>query len=205
MSHGDLFGDEGNDGDIVFRDVITLALCGFVSMVVMIMPHLNPPAQAAAVDGVTSPGNVIVEIKWPDGRDADVDLWVQAPGDVPVGYSNKGGAIFNLLRDDLGRFGDATNLNYEISYSRGLPPGEYIANVHLYRNPDGQPVDVDMNVSVKAKVESNALPILSTSVKLRREGEELTALRFKLDADGNVVPNSAHSLYKPLRSAPPKL
>ncbi len=50
MQHGDLFGEDNNDGDIVFRDIITLALCGFVSMVVMIMPHLNPPAKAAAVE-----------------------------------------------------------------------------------------------------------------------------------------------------------
>ena len=28
--------------------------------------------------------------------DADVDLWVQAPNDTPVGYSNKGGDFFNL-------------------------------------------------------------------------------------------------------------
>jgi hypothetical protein len=201
MSHGDLFGEENNDGDIVFRDIITLALCGFVSMVVMILPHLNPSAKADAIDSVSSPGNVIVEIRWPDGHDADVDLWVQAPGDVPVGYSNKGGAIFNLLRDDLGRIGDPTNQNYEISFSRGLPPGEYTANVHLYRNPSGQPVDVTMAVSVKANVQSSARPLLSTKMTLRREGEELTGFRFTLDQDGRVQAGSVHNLFKPLRSA----
>jgi hypothetical protein len=201
MSHGDLFGEENNDGDIVFRDIITLALCGFVSMVVMILPHLNPSAKADAIDSVSSPGNVIVEIRWPDGHDADVDLWVQAPGDVPVGYSNKGGAIFNLLRDDLGRVGDPTNQNYEISFSRGLPPGEYTANVHLYRNPSGQPVDVTMAVSVKANVQSSARPLLSTKMTLRREGEELTGFRFTLDQDGRVQAGSVHNLFKPLRSA----
>jgi hypothetical protein len=201
MSHGDLFGEENNDGDIVFRDIITLALCGFVSMVVMILPHLNPSAKADAIDSVSSHGNVIVEIRWPDGHDADVDLWVQAPGDVPVGYSNKGGAIFNLLRDDLGRVGDPTNQNYEISFSRGLPPGEYTANVHLYRNPSGQPVDVTMAVSVKANVQSSARPLLSTKMTLRREGEELTGFRFTLDQDGRVQAGSVHNLFKPLRSA----
>jgi hypothetical protein len=201
MSHGDLFGEENNDGDIVFRDIITLALCGFVSMVVMILPHLNPSAKADAIDSVSSPGNVIVEIRWPDGHDADVDLWVQAPGDVPVGYSNKGGAIFNLLRDDLGRIGDPTNQNYEISFSRGLPPGEYTANVHLYRNPSGQPVDVTMAVSVKANVQSSARPLLSTKMTLRREGEELTGFRFTLDQDGRLQAGSVHNLFKPLRSA----
>jgi hypothetical protein len=53
--------------------------------------------------GQTPPGNVIVEMFWDKATDADVDLWVQAPGDVPVGYSNKSGAIFNLVRDDLGK------------------------------------------------------------------------------------------------------
>jgi hypothetical protein len=201
MSHGDLFGEENNDGDIVFRDIITLALCGFVSMVVMILPHLNPSAKADAIESVASPGNVIVEIRWPDGHDADVDLWVQAPGDVPVGYSNKGGAIFNLLRDDLGRVGDPTNQNYEISFSRGLPPGEYTANVHLYRNPSGQPVDVTMAVSVKANVQSSARPLLSTKLTLRREGEELTGFRFTLEQDGRLQAGSVHNLYKPLRAA----
>jgi hypothetical protein len=201
MSHGDLFGEENNDGDIVFRDIITLALCGFVSMVVMILPHLNPSAKADAIESVASPGNVIVEIRWPDGSDADVDLWVQAPGDVPVGYSNKGGAIFNLLRDDLGRVGDPTNQNYEISFSRGLPPGEYTANAHLYRNPSGQPVDVTMAISVKANAQSSARPLLSTKMTLRREGEELTGFRFALNQDGKLQAGSVHNLFKPLRAA----
>ena len=76
----------------------------------------------------------MIEARWPDQLDTDVDLWVQVPGDVPVGYSNKGGADFNLLRDDLGELADATRMNYEVSYSRGMPAGEYTVNLHLYRN-----------------------------------------------------------------------
>ena len=201
MSASDLFGDDTNDGDIVFRDIITLALSGFVSMVVMILPHLNPPAKASAIEGIAAPGNVIVEIRWPDELDTDVDLWVQAPGDVPVGYSNKGGKYFNLLRDDLGRVGDSTNLNYEIAFSRGLPPGEYTANIQLYRNPGGQPVPVTMAISLKPTVQASARPVLTTNLTLRREGEELTGFRFTLDQDGKLVPGSAHNLFKPLRSA----
>jgi hypothetical protein len=123
-----------DDGGTVFRDVIMLALAGFVAMVVLLLPHLNPPGKAA-LDNSQPPGNVIVEVRWPDEIDSDVDLWVEAPGDVPVGYSNKGGVIFNLLRDDLGKRADATGMNYEVSYSRGIPAGEYTVNVHLYRTP----------------------------------------------------------------------
>ncbi|HEX2115029.1 MAG TPA: hypothetical protein VHM01_11545 [Alphaproteobacteria bacterium] len=199
----DIFGDDDDNGT-VFRDVITLALCGFVAIVVLLLPHLNPPAQANVVEAVAAPGNVIVEIRWPDGSDADVDLWVQAPGDVPVGYSNKGGAIFNLLRDDLGRVGDPTNQNYEISFSRGLPPGEYTVNAHLYRNPSGRPVEVTMAISSKPNAQSSARPLLTTKLVLRREGEELTGFRFTLDENGRLQAGSAHNLYKPLRSAAQK-
>jgi hypothetical protein len=127
---------EHDDAGIVFRDLITLALCGFVVCVVLIMPHINPPVTKTAQD-TDPPGNVIVEVRWPDELDSDVDLWVEAPGDVPVGYSNKGGVIFNLLRDDLGKRADATGMNYEVSYSRGIAAGEYTVNVHLYRNTAG--------------------------------------------------------------------
>lgn len=192
--------DEGGFGT-VFRDVILLALLGFVAIVVLMLPHINPPGSKQDAE-VQAPGNVIIEARWSEGLDADVDLWVQAPGDVPVGYSNKGGLFFNLLRDDLGRYGDATEMNHEVSYSRGIPAGEYTVNVHLFRNQDNvYPVPVTIVASVKAKVDDSARQILVTNVKLEREGQELTAFRFRLDESARLVPDSVHSLYRRLRSA----
>lgn len=190
---------ENESGDTVFRDVIMLALAGFVAIVILILPHLNPPGEASA-ETSPPPGNVIVEIRWPDQQDSDVDLWVQAPGDVPVGYSNKGGAIFNLLRDDLGNRADASDLNYEISYSRGIFAGEYTVNLHLYRNPSGvYPVPVEIVTSVKRNSEESARQLLASKVKLSTDGQEATVFRFKLDERGSLVPGSVHSLPKPLR------
>jgi hypothetical protein len=184
----------------VFRDVVMLALVGFVALVIMLLPHLNPPGTKTA-DAMTPPGNVIVEVRWPDEIDADVDLWVQAPGDRPVGYSNKGGAVFNLLRDDLGRQVDVTGLNYETSYSRGIVPGEYTVNLHLYRNPSGRyPVPVTVVTSLKGSTEQSARQLLASEVVLASEGEELTVYRFELSAKGELVGGSVHSLHKPLRT-----
>ena len=197
MQELDLFDDDGTN--TVFRDVIFLALAGFVAMVLLLLPHLNPPATAD--DGTPAPGNVIVEISWPDQIDADVDLWVEAPGDTAVGYSNKGGLIFNLLRDDLGGQADVTEINYEVSYSRGVPSGEYTVNVHLYRDMSGQlPLSVNVPVSVKSNPKVAAKRILTTKLQLQHQGQELTAFRFSLDDNGKLVSGSVHDLPKPLRA-----
>lgn len=197
MRELDLLEDES--GDTVFRDVIMLALAGFVALVLLLLPHVNP--RATAEEATRSPGNVIVEVRWPDDLDADVDLWVEAPGDRPVGYSNKGGAIFNLLRDDLGHNSDMTELNYEFAYSRGVPSGDYTVNVHLYRNPSKiYPIPVTVVVSVKNSLELSAKQILATNLDMGHEGEEITAFRFKLDERGRLLKGSVHDLPKKLRS-----
>jgi hypothetical protein len=195
----DQFDDEDVNGT-VFRDVITLALCGFVAVVILLLPHLNPKQEAQAAVASTVPGNVMVEARWADELDTDVDLWVQAPGDVPVGYSNKSGLIFNLLRDDLGRNADPTQLNYEVSYSRGVPPGEYAINLHMYRNKSKvSPVKVTVVTSVKRPNAESAKQILTSSVDLMVENQETTVYRFKLTEAGELVPGSVNSLPKPLR------
>ncbi len=191
---------EDDAGGTVFRDVVMLALVGFVAIVVMLLPHLNPPG-AKTADDATPPGNVIVEVRWPDEIDADVDLWVQAPGDVPVGYSNKGGAVFNLLRDDLGSRIDVTGLNYETSYSRGVQSGEYTVNLHLYRNPSKvYPIPATVVTSVKRSAEETTRQLLASKVLLAHEGEEMTVYRFRLSEAGALVAGSVHSLRKPLRA-----
>jgi hypothetical protein len=186
----------------VWLDTALLMLGGFILMTVLLMTVMNPPAKSSETDGAPPPGNVIVEVQWADRLDADVDLWVLAPGDKPVGYSNKSARVFSLLRDDLGRAQDMTDYNYEVAYSRGTPPGEYVVNVHMYRGVN-VPFPVTVKVVASLSAEPNASPrqLVATTVELRREGQELTALRFRLGADGALVQGSVHSLFKELRVA----
>ncbi len=189
---------DGESGDTVFRDVILLALSGFVAVVLILLPHLHPPVEAKEAP---PPGNVVIEINWPSEIDADVDLWVEAPGDRPVGYSNKGGRVFNLLRDDLGQFRDLTDVNYEVAYSRGIVEGEYTINLHLYRNKSAiLPVPVTVVASVKRSNGANLKRLTSAKVELAFTGEEITVIRFALNKAGEIVPGSMHELFKPLRS-----
>lgn len=181
----------------VFRDVILLALLGFVALVILLLPHVNPPEKKSA--DLMTPGNVIVEIKWPERIDADVDLWVKAPGDGAVGWSQRGGTIFDLLRDDLGYMNDLTAANHEMAYSRGVPAGDYVVNVHMYRNEvEIWPVPVHVIVSVKLSVEKPARQILLRKVELLRVDQELTVLRFQLNESGGLLPHTVNDLFTSL-------
>lgn len=187
---------EDDTTDTVFRDVILLTLVGFVAMVIMLLPHIQKKEEDT--EDHKAPGNVIVELHWPSDMNVDVDLWVKGPKSTPVGFWNQGNDVFNLLRDDLGTEGDATNENYEISYSRGIPPGEYIINVHMYGTvPPGLVVPAKVVVSVRGKYES-ARQILMSTVELRQRNQEETAFRFRLTAEGDLVEGSVSTLRHPL-------
>ena len=187
------------DSDTVFRDVIMVALLGFVAIVILLLPHLNPPRAGTAQ--TIPPGNVIVTIDWPDGWATDVDLWVRAPGERPVGYSNKNGDVFDLLRDDLGASRDDTEQTRETAMSRGIPAGLYVVNVHLYQNTEGTlPVPVGLEVVVVTPA-GKVKRILQGNATLTGPGQEITVWRFRLDAEGNLDPASVNTVQTPLRAA----
>ncbi|MDX1513149.1 MAG: hypothetical protein R3174_05335 [Gammaproteobacteria bacterium] len=191
---------EDDSSGTVFRDVLMLALIGFVAMVIMMLPHLSETRKES--DEHRSPGNVVIEIHWPSELPVDVDLWVQGPNDAPVGFFNQGSEQFNLLRDDLGTEGDATNLNYEVTYSRGIKAGEYIVNVHMYGPvPAGVIVPVSVVVSVRRQYDT-LRQILQTTVDLWRRNQEETAFRFILTEDGELVENSVSTVRRRLVTVP---
>ena len=129
----------------------------------------------------------------------DVDLWVKAPDSHPVGFWNLGNESLNPLRDDLGLVGDATKENYEITYSRGIPEGAFIVNAHLYGlKPKTTVVPENVVVSVK-KPGQETRQILKTVVDLKRQNQEETAFRLKMNNDGDLVDGSVSTL-----TAPPK-
>lgn len=192
------FGDgfEDDTTGTTFRDVILLALIGFVAMVVMLLPHIQK-AKTEAED-YKPPGNVIFEIHWPNDMPYDVDLWVKAPKTDPVGFWNQGNNILNLLRDDLGSGRDASGRNYEMIFSRGIPAGQYVVNVHMYGPlPANVEIPVKVVVAVREKYGSTT-QLLQTTVKLRYRNQEETAYRFRLTGEGELVKGSVSTLTRRL-------
>jgi len=63
------------------------------------------------------------------------------------------------------------------------------------------PIGVKIVASVKADPQDTAQQLVSTTVRLRHENDQVTAFRFRLDSDGRLVTDSINSLYKELRVA----
>jgi len=189
---------------VAYRDVLMNTVLGLVMMIAVIFLMIKVET-AKATAQAEPPGNLMVNITWPEG-DTDVDLWVTGPGEpVPVGYSNKGGVLWNLLRDDLGNWPDATKFNYESAYTHGIVPGTYWINVMCFTcKVFPVPVDVEITLNTGKGEKDNKTQtrvLLTTQVVLTKPGQERTAVSFKMDSAGNVDDASLNSIYRPLRSA----
>ena len=185
--------------NVSFRDMLFLLVFAYLVIGAVALAHIAKKDDDQS-KGQTPPGNVIVEMFWHKDTDADVDLWVQGPGDVPVGYSNKSGMIFNLVRDDLGKGGDPNSMNYEVSYGRGHWPGEYVVNAMLFRSRDNKyPVPVQIKVSLQNR-QGEVHQALQSNVELRFEGQETTAFRFRIDEKGEFIADSMNRIHKDLRA-----
>jgi hypothetical protein len=186
--------------NVSFRDMLFLLVFAYLIISAVALAHVAKKDQEA-VKSTTPPGHVVIEMNWLKDSDADVDLWVQGPGDVPVGYSNKSGMIFNLVRDDLGRSGDPNSMNYEVAYGRGHWAGEYVVNAMLYRSRDRHlPLPVRTQVSLQD--DGGAVQqVVASNVELAFEGQEVTIFRFRLDDKGAFISDSVNRIHKNLRSA----
>ena len=178
----------------LFIDLLTALVFIFMSL------SLVEPGKMAA-DPHKQIGALTIELYWDLKDGADVDLWAQAPGDRPVGYSSKEGTILSLLRDDLGLGYSTDSRNYEITQAFGIHPGEYVVNAFLYRYRSGpEPIKVHMVVS-RREENGDTIELLVRDGALVNDGDELTLARFSLDKDGHVIPGSVNALPKPLRAA----
>ncbi|WP_221105902.1 hypothetical protein [Rhizobium lentis] len=173
----------------LIQDVLLAMLLGVAAVIMFILPSVNP---AAKDDPAQLPGNLVASIAWPAGP-IDVDLWVQQGDDLAVGYSNKSGRVWSLLRDDLGTANDDTPLNYESAFTRGLPDGEYAINVRCF----GCAGHVPVPVSVEVRLAEGGV-VWRGTVDLLKDKQERTAIRFRM-AGGQVVSGSASNVFKQMK------
>lgn len=190
MHDPSLFTGDSEDGTFVpFTDILFNALLGFAVMLFIAFALIRPEARTGIVD---TKAEVIITVTWPDNNEDDIDTYVQEPSGNVVWYHAMQKGLVTLDRDDRGSYLDEITvdgetvripLNQETVTVRGVVPGEYVVNVYHYLNPSAAPVPVTVKVE---KINPTLTVVYYDTVLLRRAGEEQTAVRFTLDAQGGV-------------------
>lgn len=142
--------------------------------------------------GLRTDGKYAVVMEWPDASTDDVDLYVQDPSGKIAFFSARDIGLMHLEHDDQGAVSDRTRTargevtvekNEERVILRGVIPGEYVVNVHMYdkRSPAPTPVTIRLY-----RLRGEDAELVSKERVLRRSGDEATAFRFTVKDDGSV-------------------
>jgi len=189
------------DPGLSFTDVAFCQLICFVCLFsVMFLLVSKKNKQEAKVN---SKAEFMITVEWPSECQDDVDTWVEDPLGNLVFFRRREEGLMHLDRDDLGWRNDRITLadgtiyevkeNKEIVTIRGIIPGEYCVNTHMYLKKDFE------NTKVKIKIEKLNPVVKIVDVKevtLKRSGEEQTIIRFTLDKKGYIT--DVNRIQKPL-------
>jgi hypothetical protein len=176
--------------NISFLDLFLNTLLGFVFLFLIAWLLINPESTKKAPQ---PKAEFLITVNWPDQSDDDIDLWVEDPNENLVYYGKKDSGLMHLDRDDLGKSSDrivkadgsvdVISINREVLTIRGIAPGEYTVNLHVFRKNDSLPTEAEIEV-----IKINPYVIVHKSkVTLTEWNEEITVIRFTVNADGAVV------------------
>ena len=170
---------------MLFKALQIVAFLFFIAVL-----SISPDAKDGKVD---TKAEFIITMDWPDNHPDDLDLFVQDPIGNIVWYRHREAGFLTLDRDDRGGANDFILVNgmkipspvrEEIVTVRGLVPGEYTVNISHFQALTGQPVEATVKVQ---KLNPVAQLIFDDKVMVDHTGDEKTAVRFKLDAEGKVT------------------
>jgi hypothetical protein len=190
MNDESLFTGASDDGTFVpFTDILFNALLGFAVMLFIAFALIKPDDKTG---NININAELLITVSWPDNSPDDIDTYVRDPQDNIVWYNTLDRGLIHLDRDDRGEYLDQIMvngekvtfpLNQETVTIRGIIPGEYTINVYEFLNPSGLTIPVSVKVE---KLNPTVKVIYYESMNLTHVGDEKTAIRFTMDADGNI-------------------
>jgi hypothetical protein len=188
---------------MLFKALQVVSFLFFLALLVV-----SPDAKDGKID---SKAEFLITMDWPDNHPDDLDLMVQDPRGNVAWYRHKEAGFLTLDRDDRGGLNDSIVVNGKRIHSpireemvtvRGIIPGEYVVNVSHFQATTGKPVPATVKVQ---KLNPTAEVIFDDTVTVDHTGDEKTAVRFTLDAEGKVIDVSrrAKSLTETLKIVNP--
>jgi len=176
--------------DTAFLDLLFNSLIGFVGLFFLAYILVNPKSEEEKK--LDSKAEFVIIVSWDKDFDDDVDSYVQDPEGHLVSFKRREDGLMHLDRDDLGHRNDVVETqfgeikfeeNREIVTIRGIIPGEYVINVHMYKKMTDKPVTVKIQLD---KINPYSV-VVQKEVNLNVAGAEKTAFRFVIDKDGSVT------------------
>jgi hypothetical protein len=173
-----------------FIDLLFNTLLGFTFLFLVTVMFINPKADKGRVN---LKAEYIISVTWPDDLAEDLDLWVRDPLGETVSYLNKDAGWLHLDRDDRGEINDTITvngqtqvypINQEVVTIRGIIAGEYVVNLYYYQQNEPRPVDALVKVE---KVNPTLQTVFVKKVRLQRQDDERTVVRFRLSDQGEIA------------------
>ena len=170
---------------MLFKALQVVAFLFFIALLA-----ISPDSKEGKID---SKAEFIITMDWPDNHPDDLDLFVQDPIGNIAWYRHREAGFLTLDRDDRGGANDFILVNgrkipsairEEIVTVRGVVAGEYTVNISHFQAITGQPVEATVKVQ---KLNPTAQVIFDDKVTVNHTGDEKTAVRFKVDAEGKVI------------------
>lgn len=178
-----------SSSNLSFIDFLFNLLLVFVSLFVLSFLLINPTKNEKTIDPT---GQYVIIMTWPDEFQDDIDLWVEDPQRNIVCWNRRESGLMHLDRDDLGKSNDYVKTregkvevkqNQEIVTLRGVIPGEYTVNAHMYRKTS----KTNAPVSIKVFKIKPYKSVMERTIEIQMDDQEITFGRFTLDADGKVL------------------
>jgi hypothetical protein len=170
---------------MLFKALQVIAFLFFIALL-----SVSPDEKNGKVD---SKAEFIITMDWPDNHPDDLDLFVQDPAGNIAWYRHREAGFMVLDRDDRGGANDfiivngkkiSSPIREEMVTIRGIVPGEYVVNVSHFVATTGLPVPATVKVQ---KLNPTAQVIFEDKVFVDHTGDEKTAVRFTVDAEGKVT------------------
>ena len=181
-------------GKTLFVDLMMSTLV-VVTALLIASNAVEKEKQQKAIEeaSIRTDGEYAITMVWPDGSMDDVDLYVRDPAGKIAFFSARDVGLMHLEHDDQGASSDQektgsgnvqVDRNEERVILRGTIPGEYTVNAHMYGKRDPQPTTVTIRLF---KLKGDDTQVAMRSVTLARDGAEMTAFRFIVNADGSLA------------------
>lgn len=190
----DLKAPDRYKNSIGFTDMLFNMLLGFVFLFIIAFILINPITKKS---DAPKKAEYLIVIEWDNDKNDDVDLWVRDPMGNTVSFVTRAAGLLNLEKDDLGKSNDAVvlsdgtvkvlNINREVVTIRGIVPGVYNVQAHIYSRKGLIREEKPGTIIVKVIKVNPYGEVYTGSKPYSKRGQQITMLNFKIDNNGKFL------------------